>query len=363
MNLCVIPARGGSKRIPKKNIKLFCGKPLIAYSIETAKKSALFDKIVVSTDSEEIAEVARKYGAEVQMRPEHLSDDYAGSNEVFEYVISQNPGFEYACMIYATAPFLRVEYLKRGLEELKNSDSCYSFAATTYDFPIWRGFEIAEGKAKMFWPEYMEKRSQDLKEAYHDAGQFYWKKVKCGEKFSFNSNIPILIPRYLVQDIDTIEDFIRAEKMFKSLKLDEFDEWNSHKKEIHFKDKKVYIKEGRVYLVVVGYNIGAEVYGKGKYFLRPVVVLKKLSSKTFLGIPLTTKENGFFSLIYKNVKSYAMFNQARTFDVKRIFKYHGMIKRSDFYKLKEEFKKYISLCKRVGALPSNEGDQYKSIIP
>jgi len=343
LNLCVIPARGGSKRIPKKNIKEFCGKPLIAYSIETAKKSNLFDKIVVSTDCEEIAEVASKYGAEVQMRPDNLSDDYAGSIEVFEYVISQNPGFEYACMIYATAPFLRVEYLQKGLENLKSGDACYSFAATTYDFPIWRGFEIIDKKAKMFFPQYMEKRSQDLKEAYHDAGQFYWKKVKCKDKFRFDGNIPILIPRYLVQDIDTIEDFIRAEKMFKALKFDEFDKWNALKKEIHLKEKKVYIREGRVYLVIVGYNIGAEVYGKGKYFLRPVVVLKKLTSKTFLGIPLTTKNNGFFSFMYKDVMSYAMFNQIRTFDIKRIFKYHGMLKRSDFYRLKEEFKKFISL--------------------
>jgi len=230
MNLCVIPARGGSKRIPKKNIKEFCGKPLIAYSIETAKKSGLFDKVIVSTDDEEIAKVAKKYGAEVQIRPAHLADDYTGSMQVFEYVISQNPGFEFACMVYATAPFLMAEYLKEGLEKLKNSNSCYSFAATTYDFPIWRGFEIIDGKAKMFWPEYMRKRSQDLKEAYHDAGQFYWKKVKCKEKFTFDGNIPVLIPRYLVQDIDTMEDFIRAEKMFKALRLEEFDKWNELKK-------------------------------------------------------------------------------------------------------------------------------------
>jgi N-acylneuraminate cytidylyltransferase/pseudaminic acid cytidylyltransferase len=343
MNLCVIPARGGSKRIPKKNIKLFCDRPLIAYSIETAKESNLFDKIIVSTDSEEIAEVAKNYGAEIQMRPKELSDDYAGSIDVFDYVISQNPGFEYACMIYATAPFLKIDYLKKGLEELKNSNACYSFAAATYDFPVWRGFEIIDGQAKMFFPEYMEKRSQDLKEAYHDAGQFYWKRVNCTEKFRFDGNIPILLPRYLVQDIDTMEDFIRAEKMFKALKFDEFDKWNALKKDIHLKEKKVYIKEGGVYLVILGYNIGAEVYGKGKYFLRPVVILKKLTSKTFLGIPLTTKNNRFFSFMYKDVMSYAMFNQIRTFDIKRIFKYHGMLKRSDFYRLKEEFKKFISL--------------------
>jgi len=219
MNLCIIPARGGSKRIPKKNIKNFCGKPLIAYSIEIAKKSKLFEKIVVSTDSEEIAEVSEKYGAKILSRPKELADDYTGSTEVFEHAINElnkDNKYKFACMIYPTAPFLEVKYLKEGLDKLKNSNTCYSFSATTYDFPIWRGFEIKEGKAKMFFPEYMEKRSQDLKEAYHDAGQFYWKKLSCNEKFRFDGNIPILIPRYLVQDIDTIEDFIRAEMMYKA---------------------------------------------------------------------------------------------------------------------------------------------------
>jgi len=215
LNLCIIPARGGSKRIPKKNIKEFCGKPLIAYSIEVAKESDLFDKIVVSTDSLEIAEVAQKYGVEVQMRPDELSDDYAGSVDVFEYVISQNPGFEYACMIYATAPFLQAKYLKEGFEVLKNNNVCYTFSATTYDFPIFRGFEIEDNKAKMLYPEFMNKRSQDLPEVYHDAGQFYFKRIDCKEKFKFDGNIPIIIPRYLVQDIDTLEDFIRAEMMYK----------------------------------------------------------------------------------------------------------------------------------------------------
>ena len=213
-NLCVIPARGGSKRIPKKNIKDFLGKPLIAYSIEKAIDSDLFDKIIVSTDSEEIAKVAQKYGAEIQLRPENLSDDYTGSMQVFDFVISQNPGFDFACMIYPTAPLLEIKYLKEGLARLKASDSCYSFAATSYDFPIWRGFEIKDGKAKMLFPQYLNTRSQDLKEAYHDAGQFYWKKTKCNGKFSFEGNIPVLIPRYLVVDIDTPEDFEMAQRMY-----------------------------------------------------------------------------------------------------------------------------------------------------
>ena len=220
MNLCIIPARGGSKRIPKKNIKEFCGKPLIAYSIENAKKSELFEKIVVSTDSEEIADVAKKYGAEILYRPKELADDFSTSMEVFEHAINElnkDKKYKFACMIYATVPLLDTKYLKIGLDRLKNSDSCFSFSATTYDFPIWRGFEIEDEKAKMLWPEFLNTRSQDLKEVYHDAAQFYWKKLNCNKKFTFDGNIPILIPRYLVQDIDTIEDFIKAELMYKAL--------------------------------------------------------------------------------------------------------------------------------------------------
>jgi N-acylneuraminate cytidylyltransferase/pseudaminic acid cytidylyltransferase len=120
-------------------------------------------------------------------------------------------------MLYPTAPLLKEEYLKKGLEELKKSEACYSFAATTYDFPIWRGFEIVENRAKMIFPQFMSKRSQDLKEIYHDAGAFYWKKLNCKEKFHFDNNIPIIMPRYLVVDIDTEEDFIMAELLHKAL--------------------------------------------------------------------------------------------------------------------------------------------------
>ena len=223
MNICIIPARGGSKRIPRKNIKLFCGKPLIAYSIETAKKSNLFNKIVISTDDKEIARISENLGAEILFRPKKLADDFSSSIDVFEHAINEinkNNEFRYACMIYPTAPFLQVSYLEKGLNKLKNSNACFSFSATTYDFPIWRGFEIVNGKAKMIFPEYMNKRSQDLKEAYHDAGQFYWKNLKCKTKFHFNGSIPIIIPRYLTQDIDTIEDFKLAQIMFKVLKED-----------------------------------------------------------------------------------------------------------------------------------------------
>ncbi|NPA65646.1 MAG: pseudaminic acid cytidylyltransferase [Epsilonproteobacteria bacterium] len=220
MNLCVIPARGGSKRIPKKNIKEFCGKPLITYSIEVALKSKLFDKIVISTDDETIAQVASVYNdVEVQIRPKELSDDYTGTMDVFEYVLEQNPGFDYACMIYATAPFLQEKYLKEGYEKLKNSNACFSFSATSFSFPIQRAFKLKDGRCEMFEKENFSKRSQDLDEAYHDAGQFYWQKVGCQSKDVLfgKDSIPIILPRYLVQDIDTMEDFTRAEYMYKAI--------------------------------------------------------------------------------------------------------------------------------------------------
>ncbi len=216
-NICIIPARGGSKRIPKKNIKLFHGKPLIAYSIENAKKSKLFQKIVVSTDDKEIAKIAKNFGAEVQIRPKKLSDDYTGSTEVFEYVISKNPGFEYACMLYPTTPLLTSEFLKKGLEELKKSNSCFSFGAVEFESSIFRGFEIINKKAKMLFPEYENKRTQDLPKVYRDAGAFYWKKTTCKEKFTFNNNLPIILPRWMAIDIDTIEDFEMAEKLYKAI--------------------------------------------------------------------------------------------------------------------------------------------------
>ena len=217
VNVCIIPARGGSKRIPKKNIKLFCGKPIIAYSIETALKSNLFDRVIVSTDDEEIAKVSKKYGAEVQMRPKELADDHTGTGEVFEYALKECQDVDFACMIYATAPFLKMEYLAKGLDRLKNSDACATFGATSFEFPIQRAFKIVNGRCEMFDKSNFYKRSQDLEDAYHDAGQFYWKKVGCksDDVFFGKDSIPILIPRYLVQDIDTMEDWIRAEMMYK----------------------------------------------------------------------------------------------------------------------------------------------------
>ncbi len=229
-NLCIIPARGGSKRIPKKNIKLFCGKPLIAYSIETAFKSELFEKVVVSTDDEEIAKVSKSYDTEVLKRPKELSDDMTHVGAVVEHVINtlQKDGenYDFVCTLYATAPFLQIKYLIKGYKVLKDSEACGSFSVTNFEYPIWRSFRITkDNRCEMFWKENFPKRSQDLEEAYHDAGQFSWQKIGCksGDIPFGKDSIPIILPRYLVQDIDTLEDFKRAELMYKVLFSNSFD--------------------------------------------------------------------------------------------------------------------------------------------
>jgi pseudaminic acid cytidylyltransferase len=219
--ICIIPARGGSKRIPKKNIKDFLGKPLIAYSIEVAQQSNLFDQIIVSTDCKQIAKVATAYGAKVQIRPDELSNDFVSTGDVIKYVVEQlkNDGldFDYVCTIYATAPLLKQQYLVEGYEKIKNSDAKQAFSVTSMPFPIQRTFKIDEnGRCKMFFPEYFYTRSQDLEEAYQDAGQFYWENInKDFTDIPFGKDsIPIVLPRYLVQDIDTLEDWKRAELMY-----------------------------------------------------------------------------------------------------------------------------------------------------
>ncbi len=224
--IAVIPARGGSKRIPKKNIKLFLGKPLIAYSIETAQKSGLFDRIVVSTDDTDVAEIAIEYGAEIPfMRPKELSDDHTSAVEVVENTLArmekEGESIRYACTIYPTAPLLEAEYLIEGLERLKDSNALYTFSATSMPFPIWRTFRIDEdGGCEMFWPEHFNSRSQDLEEAFQDAGQFYWqKRLPDMPSFRFDKfAAPVILPRHLVQDIDTPEDWRRAELMYEVLK-------------------------------------------------------------------------------------------------------------------------------------------------
>lgn len=220
--IAIIPARGGSKRIPRKNIKPFQGKPLIAYSIQTAITSNLFDKIIVTTDDEEIANVAKKYGAEVPfIRPPELSDDFTGTTDVVNHALTwlkdHGESFDYLCTIYATAPLLQAHYLTEGFEKLKNSDAINAFSCTSMPFPIQRTFKITENeRCEMFWPENYTTRSQDLEEAYQDAGQFYWTKLtQISNEIMFgHKSIPIVLPRFLVQDIDTAEDWQRAEFMY-----------------------------------------------------------------------------------------------------------------------------------------------------
>ena len=224
MKLAVIPARGGSKRIPRKNIKEFCGKPMIAWSIETAIASGCFDKIIVSTDNSEIADVAHHYGAEVPfIRPPELSDDYAGTIPVIAHAIREQIKIgekpTAVCCIYATAPFIRVEDLQRGEKLLAENKCDYAFSVTRYSFPIQRAVKIMkDGRVQMFQPEYFNTRSQDLEEAYHDAGQFYWGNTEAwlAEKPIFSANsVPIILPNSRVQDIDIDEDWERAELLFK----------------------------------------------------------------------------------------------------------------------------------------------------
>ena len=227
--VAIIPARGGSKRIPKKNIKDFYGKPLIAYSIEVALKSKVFDKVIVTTDDEEIALIAKAYGADVPfLRPKELSDDFTGTEDVInhtlEYLKKNNEKYDYACTIYATAPLLQAKYLIEGFEKLKESTAVNAFSATSMPFPIQRTFKLNDnGRCEMFTPEHYMTRSQDLEEAYQDAGQFYWKRLdkESSEIMFGEDSIPVILPRHLVQDIDTLEDWKRAEVMYKVLQEQE----------------------------------------------------------------------------------------------------------------------------------------------
>ena len=227
MNVAIIPARGGSKRIPGKNIKLFVGRPIIFYSIQAAQKAGVFDRIIVSTDSDEIADVARKSGAEVPfMRPKELSDDMTPTALVLQHAIrwlEESDVIPYRiCCIYATAPFVLPGYLRAGLEEIERTNVSSVFSVASFEFPILRGLKWeADGHLSMMWPEYELTRSNDLPEAYHDAGQFYWLSVpsflESGRLYGADAR-PVLIPRHLVQVIDTSEDWEQAELMYEICK-------------------------------------------------------------------------------------------------------------------------------------------------
>jgi pseudaminic acid cytidylyltransferase len=223
MRLCVIPARGGSKRIPRKNIKSFRGQAIIGYSIKTALESKCFDQVIVSTDDSEIAEVAESFGAAIPfIRPVELADDYTETLIVVKHAIDwfdeqSNPPTE-VCCLYATAPFVTVDTIRNAYEQFKLSKAEYCFPVTTFSFSIQRAIKITpEKRIEMFYPEFLKIRSQDLEESYHDAGQFYWGKAQAFKKqkplFSKDA-FPYIMPRYLVQDIDTEEDWKRSELMY-----------------------------------------------------------------------------------------------------------------------------------------------------
>lgn len=218
--LAIIPARGGSKRIPKKNIKSFLGKPIIAYSIEAALKSGLFDTVMVSTDNSEIAEVAKEYGAEVPfLRSAENADDFATTADVILEVVQEYEAngeiFEFACCIYPTAPLLSVETLKDGWDLLREKHYATVFPVAPFGYPIRRSLRLEDdNRAVMNWPEHINTRSQDLEQAYHDAGQFYWlslgKFTKQQKLFTDNTGV-IVLDEMQVQDIDNEVDWKIAE--------------------------------------------------------------------------------------------------------------------------------------------------------
>lgn len=220
MNLAVIPARGGSKRIPRKNILPFRGKPMIAWPILTATQSGLFDKLIVSTDDSEIAEISLQFGAEVPFsRPAELADDHAGITEVVahatDWALQQNFKFERVCCLLPTAPLIQEIDLAKGLEVLQKGDWSYCFSVTEFAAPVYRAFQQTEhGGIRMLYPQHFQTRSQDLPQVFHDAGQFYWGTASAWlqrEVIFSERSFPLQIPHWRVQDIDTADDWKRAE--------------------------------------------------------------------------------------------------------------------------------------------------------
>lgn len=222
VDVCVIPARGGSKRIPGKNRRTFCGQPMLVWSIQAAQNAGCFNLIVVSTDDPQIAAIAQAHGAEVPFRrPACLADDHAGTRDVMVHAIDCLEADGYSlravCCLYATAPFVLSEDLLKARERLLESrPGTVVFAATSFPFPIQRAIRLdCEGYASAINPLDAEKRSQDLEEAFHDAGQFYWATPSSWRQPGnlFDGSRPLIVPRWRVQDIDTEEDWKRAELM------------------------------------------------------------------------------------------------------------------------------------------------------
>ena len=228
MVVAIILARGGSKRIKRKNLKNIKGKPIIAWVIEMVKKSALFDKIIVSTDDDEIASLSKLLGAETPFkRPKELSDDFANTNDVMSYAVSwmrhKNWDLESVCCFYGTSVFFNKTDLIKGQSALSNPKISYAFSVTDFDYPIFRSFISQKDVGiKMLFPEHYETRSQDLPIAMHDAAQFYWGRPSSWinkEKIFNHKSVGVMIPRQNVQDIDTEDDWSRAESIFQPFEL------------------------------------------------------------------------------------------------------------------------------------------------
>lgn len=222
--LCIIPARGGSKRIPRKNIKLFCGEPIISFSIKAAIDSSLFDEVMVSTDDKEISNIARECGAKVPfLRGSDNSNDFATTMDVIDEVLNSylkvGITFEYICCLYPTAPFVTKEALDLGWNKLISGDVQTVVPVVEFSYPVWRGFNRNEdGQVNLIWPENVNKRSQDLPPVYHDAGQWYWLKTSAVGKPIFNKKTSsVVLSNLQVQDIDTLEDWAIAEIKYEQL--------------------------------------------------------------------------------------------------------------------------------------------------
>ncbi len=224
MSVCLIPARGGSKRIPRKNIRGFNGKPMIAWSIDAARAAGVFSRIIVSTDDAEIADVARNFGAEVPFeRPAELSDDHTGTIAVVRHALDwlevERELPDEICCLYATAPFARAEDIRGGKALLAEAE--FAVPVTSFPYPIQRAFRLSDtDRLEMLEPANYDVRSQDLPEAWHDAGQFYWGRSSAWrreDRLFGSTTAAIRIPRWQVQDIDTEEDWKRAEIYFRVL--------------------------------------------------------------------------------------------------------------------------------------------------
>ena len=221
-NLAVIPARGGSKRIPRKNIKEFLGKPIIAYSIDIALNSGLFDEVMVSTDDKEIAEVAEKYGATVPFfRSDEVADDFATLADVMDEVLDcyrkKDEIYKYVCCILPTAPLINPKIFRKCYDIISGSDEYDSVRTITpFNFPVQRAQRYIDGKTEYIWPAFEKSRSQDLEAAYHDTGQFYWVTFKKGMHSA--NGYRIIIPNVEVQDIDNEDDWKLAELKYQLMK-------------------------------------------------------------------------------------------------------------------------------------------------